>query len=214
MLTDTPDTTIAVAEKTCNKCGRSKPVNDFPFRDRANNVRRTECSRCFADYQTEYRAGKRRQELKQYVTDLATDVTDPAHFGAVTRTEAVVTAMLTRFGGLERFADDWYQFMRLAIQAGKHHVVQRSFEALIRLVELTDRGKEGQENSPDQMTDEELDQSIANLMIKQLWKQPEIAAVIIEELGGSVELPAQPCAEEDLETVGENVRQRLPGPFS
>ena len=211
MITDTENTTIAVAEKTCNKCGHTKPIDDFPFRDRANNLRRAECSRCVADYQSEYRGGKRKQDLKQYVTDLATDPTDPAHFGAPTRTEAVLTAMLTRFGGLERFANDWFEFIRLAVAAGKHHVAQRSIEAIIRLIELTDRSKAVQEGDPDDKTDEELEEYLRDMMIRQLWRQPEIAAVIIEELGGTVELPPEPLAEEELRAVGENVRERVPG---
>lgn len=205
---------IAVAEKTCGQCGHTRPIEQFRYRDRGKDLRHTSCNQCFARYQRENRAGKRGQDLKHYVTDLATDVTDPQHFGAVTRTEAVLTAMLTRFGGLERFANDWFEFLRLAIAAGKHHVAQRSIEAILRLIELTDRGKEGQEKSADDKTDEELHDYIVHMFVREIWNQPQIAVVVLEELGWKLKPPDELPPETTLETVRENVEQRLPGLFS
>ena len=212
IVTDT-ENAIALAEKTCSQCGHTKPIEQFRYRDRGKDLRHTSCNQCFARYQRENRAGKRGQELRSYVTDLATDVTDPQHFGAVTRTEAVLTAMLTRFGGLERFANDWFEFLRLAIAAGKHHVVQRSIEAIIRLIELADRGKEDQEKSTDDMDDEELEESMTKAVVRVIWDHPDAAVVILEELGWRLDPPEEPMEEEAFPSVCENVEQRLPGLF-
>jgi len=121
------DNSLAATEKTCGTCGRTRPIDEFRFRDQARGLRHTTCNTCFAGYHRGYRDTKRRRELKTYVDELATDPSNPRSFGALSRAEVVLRAMLKRFGGLERFADDWFSFIKVAMVAGKHHVVQRSF---------------------------------------------------------------------------------------
>ncbi len=172
------------------------------------------CNTCWAEYHRRYRDTKRRGELKSYVEELATDPSDPRSFGAKTRTEAVVRAMLTRFGGLERFADDWFQFLKLATMAGKHHVVQRSFEAMLRLLEVVDRSQPDPCHQFDNMSREELGEFMTREFVHRIWREPDIGIVPLEALGFKVEPPEELPPVESLSAVCDAVRQRLPGLFA
>lgn len=45
--------------RTCRKCGKDKPLNEFGWRDREKTARRTECSDCLAAYRQAYREANR-----------------------------------------------------------------------------------------------------------------------------------------------------------
>lgn len=122
--------------------------------------------------------------------------------------------MLKRLGGLERFADDWFSFIRVAIVAGKHHVVQRSFEAMLRLMELVDRNQPNQGEQISNMRNDEIREFMTKEFVQQIYREPEIGIVPLEVLGFTVERPNEPPPVESLAAVREAVRQRLPGLFA
>jgi hypothetical protein len=103
--------------------------------------------------------------------------------------------------------------MRLAMQAGKHHVVQRSFEAILRLIELLDRDKEGDEKPLDEMDEEELHESMTRTVVRIIFDRPDAGVAILEELGWKLEPPDEPLEEAALPSVCEAVDARLPGLF-
>jgi hypothetical protein len=209
---DGSESTIAETTSYCNMCRKWKPIDEFRFRNREKNERHPQCNACLAGYQRGYRDNKRKRQLKKYVDELATDPSDPGSLGAKTRTDAVLKAMLLRFGGLERFADDWFQFLRVAAVAGKHHVLQRSFEALLRLMELADRSQQdSQKREP--ATDEELREFIIRELVHNVWREPDVGIVALEALGFKVEPPDEPLPAESLDAACDVVRQR-PGLFA
>lgn len=206
------DSTLAATEKTCGTCGRTQPIGEFRFRDQAKGLRHTTCNTCFAGYHRGYRDTKRRRELKTYVDELATDPSNPRSYGALSRAEVVLRAMLKRFGGLERFADDWFSFIRVAIVAGKHHVVQRR-KAMLRLMELVDRNQPNQGDQIRNMREDELREFMTREFVHKIYREPEVGIVPLEVLGFKVERPDEPPVE-SLPAVCEAVRQRLPGLFA
>jgi hypothetical protein len=151
----TPDSNLAVQTKTCTQCGKEQPVDEFRLQRREKGIRHPQCNTCFNAYHRQRTAKNRNRDLTQYVQGLATDPGNPASYGVATRTEAVVKTMLTRFGGLEKFADQWFQFLKLANMAGKHHIVQRSFEAMLKLMHVVDTCAGERQKSLDAMNDEE-----------------------------------------------------------
>lgn len=207
------ETAMAVAEKTCTKCGLTKPVADFRVPDK-NGVRHPHCNACLAAYHRNYRAGNRKQKLQDWVQEMATDPANPRNVGARTRTEAVLRAMLSRFGGLDQFSRDWFEFLRLAHMAGKHHVVLRSFEALLRLMETVDATEQAVRAPLESLSDEQLRDRLDQSVIELIWAKPQIGVVVLEELGWKLEPPSEVVSRDAMPALVERVMQRLPGLFA
>ena len=51
--------------KICIKCNQEKPIEDFPFRNRAAGIRRSNCKKCHSEYMK-----NRYQEKKQIIQEL------------------------------------------------------------------------------------------------------------------------------------------------
>jgi hypothetical protein len=195
--------------KICSKCGYERPIGRFRFQNKEKGIRHPACNDCQSAYLRERRGSSRKRELKQHLESIATDPSNPATFGAVTRTEAIVKTMLTRFGGLEKFADQWFQFLKLANMAGKHHIVQRSFEAMLRLMHFVDANQAPLHDSLDRMTGEQLDTFIDERMVERLWSRPEAAAVVLEKLGWTLVPPDEEVRRECLGTLVGEIQERL-----
>jgi len=209
-----PDNALAVTQKTCGTCGRTKPIEEFRFRDQAKGARHSMCNTCWAGYHRDYRTERRNQKLKDYVEKLATDASSPESFGARTRAEAVLRAMLARFGGLERFADDWFEFIVLAGASGKFQVVQRSLEAILRLIEVVDRDEKGQGEHSGHMSVEEMQESLVKSLVTAVWKDPDVGVLVLEELGWKLEPPAETVGADAVRGVCQRVKERKPGLFA
>ena len=207
----TQDNGLAVQTKTCTQCGREQPIDEFRFQHREKGARHPQCNTCFAAYHRQRTAKNRKRDLKRQVDTLATDPGNPASFGVATRSEAVVKSMLVRFGGLERFADDWFKFLKLAHLAGKHHIVQRSFEAMLKLLNLVDVNHENRQKSLDAMTEGELKSFVNELLIERIWGNPEVAVVVLERLGWELKPPTEEVSRKELGTVVRDIQQRLIG---
>ena len=190
MTPETESNTELVTTKTCGSCGLTKPIERFRFKNRAEGRRHSECNVCAASQKNRRLAGKRTRNLTNTVQELAGDSCDPSKYGATTRIEVVVRAMIDRFGGLEQFAEEWTAFLRLAQISGKHHLIQRSFEVLLRLLEVVDRTK-AQQPDFDGMDDEQLEDAMSNHTAQFLWSHPSIAVLLLEEQGWKLEPPSE-----------------------
>ena len=203
--------TEVIGTKVCRGCGQPKPLDQFRFQRRDQNRRHPRCNECFAAYMRQRTTRLRERAIKGQIEELATDMSNPASFGATTRSEAIVKAMLTRFGGLEKFADEWFRFLRLAHLAGKHHVVQRSFEGMLRLMSVLDTHQNTRSKSLDEMTDRELQAFITQAFVERLWANPEIGVAVLERMGWTL---TPPDASKQLAFEGSavgDVQRRLMG---
>ena len=122
-------------------------------------------------------------------------------------------AMLSRWGGLRRFADDWFALLQVANVAGKHHIIQRSFEAMLRLMELADRSEGDRRKLYDTMSNKELEEFLVREIVNQIWKQPDIAVVVLEKMGWTLLPPDVPPSTAAIEPTCAEIRQRFPGVF-
>ena len=190
---DPGTSTLTVAERLCNSCGRSKPIQEFRFKNRATGLRHGECNGCAAAQRRGSRTGKRRQEIQKYL-EQASDASDPRNYGCTTRTEAIVRAMMMRFGGLDQFVGFWFEFIQHARDSGKEHLVQRSLETMAHFIGATDKNQSAQ-RSAGEMPNEQARGLIMEHVVRAIFEDPDLAAQILGELGWRVEPPEDPTEE-------------------
>lgn len=187
--------TAVEAEKICSACGRLLPVRLFRVRCRASGVRHNECGRCHNDQRNRRAARKRQKDLSQ----LLQDVNRNGSLRRYPKVEALATAAIARFGGLDRLVRLWRQVTEQAHEQGKPHVAVRSLEALGHLLTVAARSEQiaAQETREAlaQMSDQELREAELRAVKLAIWEQPELAVAAAVELGWVV-IPASDTGDE------------------
>lgn len=56
---------MTTQNKTCNKCGETKPLDDFPKRKDSPDGRRAECQQCYSKRQAKWR-NENREKYNTY----------------------------------------------------------------------------------------------------------------------------------------------------
>lgn len=211
IMSESDGSVLSGVLRTCSTCGVSRPEAEFRFRDREHQQRHSQCNACFAAYQRERRGDRRRLQLQGYVDELASELDGATSQGARSRTEAVLKIMLEKFGGLEAFAMNWFDFLKLASLSGKHHLIQRSFEAMLRMMELADReDKESQSQAAtSQLTHEQLQEFLENQLARMLFQQPDIAVVVLEKFGWQCEPPVEPLSPVALSAASTDLQPQF-----
>ncbi|MCO6458562.1 MAG: hypothetical protein J5I93_24920 [Pirellulaceae bacterium] len=106
------------------------------------------------------------------------------------RVEALATAAIARFGGLDRLVRLWREVTEQAHEQGKPHVAVRSLEALGHLLTVAAKSQEAaaQEAREElaRMSDEELHEVELRAVRLAIQEQPELAVAAAVELGWTV----------------------------
>ncbi|MCO6458601.1 MAG: hypothetical protein J5I93_25115 [Pirellulaceae bacterium] len=192
--------TIAPAEKICSGCGRLLPLRLFRFRKRELNDRHAECGSCHNERMKRRTAKTRQTDLNQ----LLMDVNRNGGLRRYRRVEALATAAIARFGGLDRLVRLWREVTEQAHDQGKPHVAVRSLEALGHLLTVAAKSQEAaaQETRDElaQMSDAELHEAELRAVRLAIREQPELAVAAALELGWTV-VPPEDCGDSQAGNV-------------
>jgi hypothetical protein len=148
------------ATKSCSICRVAKPTGEFRRRRKHGSVKHSYCNGCRRAYEADRRFAKRHGQLGRFNSMLAKHRLD---------SRAVVQfchKAFDYFGGLDRFAQLWNQHLTLALKQspGRKYVLD-AFGALLALVRVVEEYREQHRRSPDDMSDEELEASLRELLV-------------------------------------------------
>lgn len=138
--------------RTCNKCGEPFPLEEFRRRRKGGTEREGDCRDC-------HNKALRRRRDRHRVRRLRLDVRCLCSAGErPDKIRAIVTAMLSRFGGVHRLTELWYSSLQLAAEhrPGSAYAVQ-SMQAILRMLTLLE-SQEREQNAQRELPAEFIDQ--------------------------------------------------------
>lgn len=155
--------------KLCSTCGQRRPIDDFRRRYRGRDDRQGECRDCHNQRARDLRAKKRTRDLRGVAAAMN-------RRSAGRRAAAFSRAILGRFGGLERFVDDWSRELQLAAaQRPGSPAVLKCYLLIAQGLEIATAPEPRPD--PSQMTDEELVTEMMSSVAPALLDDPELATI-------------------------------------
>jgi len=143
--------------KICSSCGQLCPLSEFRRRVAGEHQRHTECRRCYNASMRERRQSLRANELARSIGRLSRRSIRPSEV------ELIASAMMQRFGGLQRFSAEW----KFAIDEAASDSVQLRFKlnsmlALVKIFEVASKRVPAQ--TVESLSDDELEIEINRLV--------------------------------------------------
>ena len=153
--------------RVCNKCGREQPLTAFRLRYKNGTARHSCCNVCRNLHERWKRLRKHHRELSKGLTLV---IRGPS----TDRVTAAVSAMIRRFGGLNKFVETWWDhFQRAATERYGAGFIAKTFNAVFRMIDVADQIRRESQASAEDMTDEDLEFEVLGLF-KELVREGKL----------------------------------------
>ena len=170
--------TTATETRTCRTCCRELPITDFRW-NHTGKSRHKQCRQCFVEYHRQWRTARRKKDVHGFAQKVIKESSRGSPLAPL------VTKMIRRFGGLDRFVDVWMECIHAARAAGKWHLITRHYRALIAVMQAAEKLKQ----SVTAMKDEDLSETIRAETTQLISERPELILWAATQLDGWTVIP-------------------------
>lgn len=120
--------TADVPMRICGECGESRPVVQFRLERKGGTSRRSQCRDCHRLRERLRAVDRRSRDMQQFMGRLRST-------RDLRRVQTVCNAMISRFGGLHQFVEEWHR-QYLVVEDGtrlKHLYLAGVFQMMSHL---------------------------------------------------------------------------------